>query len=486
MIPRYRTQLVLSSGDEAVGRNALVSHIERWVSEVERYSLPPLGGVPVRFQSGAEASLLEFEGDGRSLHVFRYARPISGLLWTTEVGFEPRVRDTLVCVGLSSATKDPVERRGRTFPPRIVGTLVKEFQAAAGMPLTDKPIDIVTDDDVSALVNLLSSRDRILPVMCATVDQFTEGPRTDPDLLQRRLIGLAQVVVLHKRAGFRFTQTLKERLGSREAANRWSVYDGATRVYWPGIDFGTRGADPFRHRLWFPGTAPHEREAFENEAFDVLAWAAVQRDERDWIDSALVQRHRDRHAVEDERAKASADAGIYEEVCKNLEVEKEGLEARLREAVERAEEAEGARNSLEYQYRAVTAQLTEHRKRLPDEGGSEGIPDDAWTVVCYRRGGDRDCVDEAAASDEERIELRERLPWLAHPASWANPAGRLENLRDGVFEYRVNVKDHWYRLFVARLGKLRTVVILHAFQKKSNDLPPSEIKVASDRLRDLV
>ena len=54
-----------------------------------------------------------------------------------------------------------------------------------------------------------------------------------------------------------------------------------------------------------------------------------------------------------------------------------------------------------------------------------------------------------------------------------------------MYEYRVNVKDHWFRLLVARLAKLRTVVVLHAFPKKSNELPAAEIKTAVERLKDL-
>jgi phage-related protein len=47
------------------------------------------------------------------------------------------------------------------------------------------------------------------------------------------------------------------------------------------------------------------------------------------------------------------------------------------------------------------------------------------------------------------------------------------------------VKDHWLRLLVARLPRLRAVVVLHAFAKKTNELPQSEIHVAVDRLRQL-
>ena len=249
-------------------------------------------------------------------------------------------KDTLVHVGLSSAMNDPVQRRGRTFPPRIVSLLVKKYQAAAGMPLSEKPVDVIAENDVAAFVGLLRSSERVLPIACVALDQFTEEPRIEPDVLQRRLIGLAQVVVLHKRAGHRFTQVLREQLGTREAANKWSAYDGAVRVYWPGTDFAIPGANPFRHRLWFPGGAKHEREALENEIFDVLSWAAIHRDETDWIDLASIQRLRDRHAIEVERERATADASVYEGIYKNLEGDYAGLEARLKEAVERADEAE--------------------------------------------------------------------------------------------------------------------------------------------------
>jgi phage-related protein len=316
------------------------------------------------------------------------------------------------------------------------------------------------------------------------VDQFTEEPRMDPDALQRRVIGLAQVIVLHKRAGHWFTQALRDHLGSREAGNKWTAYDGAVRVFWPDPEFAAPGSNPFRHRLWFPAGTKHEREALENELFDVLSWSAIHKDEGDWLDVGSLQRLRDRHAIEVERERANSDASVYEGICNNLENDRVGMEARLKEAVQRAEDAEGDFASLQYQYRFVTEQLAEVRKRLPN-GDEEEPASTRWTVVCYHRGGDRDCIDDAASSDEERSELRESLAWLSSPDNWAKPAGRLENLRDGVYEYRVNVKDHWFRLLVARLARLRIVVVLHAFPKKSNELPAAEIRTAVDRLKDL-
>jgi phage-related protein len=491
MIPRYRASLDLTARTEAVTASGVLAAAREWISAVERSHVPELVPGRCSLASGAEVALLQHVHHGKQLFALRYDRPVNGAAWRTELGFEPTAEGGKAFIAVSSGVGDRGAGRGRGHPPTITRMLLSRYAASAGMPLLDAPIPVAEPEDVDELVAALAHRSRRVAVVCVTVEEDTRKPLLNEAVqLQNRLTGLAQVMVLAEPAATRLTQRLTDETGSAELARQWGVFGGTVRLYWPGIDFRT--GTPFRHRLWTRRAGELDHAELEDELFDSLAWASAQRDEARWIHSSFIQRLIERDATAEARSKAQEDEKFYEAYCRRLEAEtgrlereRDALVEQKREALDRADEAEKGRESLRYQYTSLVAQAEELRRRPVAAAGASDSQN--YTVLRYCKGGqrERDCVDELDLADDTRAHVEEHLAWLAAPGSWAKPAGRLEHLRDGVHEFRVNVKDHWLRLLVARVPKLRAVLVLHAFAKKTNDVPFAEIKVAVERLREL-
>ncbi len=91
MIPRHRTRFQASKVDGAVGRDALVKQVRRWVSVVEKTDIPEHGEAALRLASGSEIVVQDLVTPARSLHAIRYARPQNGL----ELSAQPRERRQL-------------------------------------------------------------------------------------------------------------------------------------------------------------------------------------------------------------------------------------------------------------------------------------------------------------------------------------------------------------------------------------------------------
>ena len=487
MIAKYKALFSLRCADRPAQWTEVVDTVARWASFVQRVDLPTGWSDRITFPDGAALEVLSAAEAAAQVHTARFDRLVNGVRWVTEVGARITTADCHVFVGLSSGLHDPAARRAHVRPPGIVSQLVSRYSAWAGMPLSSRVIEVLDAGDVTALVDLLTSPSRQLPIVCLSVDDFSEEPLVEEEELQKRLLGLAQVVLLTKRAAFALTHQLADTLGDWQRAKTWGVYGGAIRLFWPGIDFSSGGNSPFRHRLLLPRDGTFVQEEVFDDLFESLSWAALHREQADWVDTNYIQRLNDRRAIDEARSAASTDASIYDQLYKGQEEVIATLRAHLAEAMALKDAAERNFESLRWDYRELQRRFDERR------GTEDAVPDNplkhsGYVVCCFHRGGraDRDCVDEAASSDDERMGIRARLGWLADPENWANPAGRLSSLGDGLFEYRVNVKDHWFRLFVAKLPKLNVVVVLNAYPKKSNDLDLGEVKTAGERLRDLL
>lgn len=141
---------------------------------------------------------------------------------------------------LESRVRPAVDAPGR---PRIVMELADELDAGLdGFPLRSVPRE-VRSDDVTSLVDLLTDRNRRLPVLVTSVSIETGRPVTDPVELARQLVGVAHVSVIVVASA---TYELTDRIGKS-----LSVFDGAARLYWPGF---TIASDPYVHRLWLGRT----------------------------------------------------------------------------------------------------------------------------------------------------------------------------------------------------------------------------------------
>ena len=137
---------------------------------------------------------------------------------------------------------------------QLVDKLLNEIGLCQKQLISDKSWHINTDDDVDELLKVLTDHNRSLPVIIISkVSQksWTFTP-TSPDYLVNgeylasKTKGYAIVVTLGFRAAFKFS----ERVGKV-----WSVYDGACRTYYQGIDFekGISAHHPRNQKdnIWF-------------------------------------------------------------------------------------------------------------------------------------------------------------------------------------------------------------------------------------------
>ena len=171
-------------------------------------------------------------------------------------------------------------------PPALVGAVVDGLDVAEdGWPLSREPAFAVDNEGVQALAHLLLDVDRVLPVVVITpverydddTDTYRTEPMVDAERIAATLVGLAHVTVFETAA---LTYQLTEIVG-REL----SVFGGAVRLYWPGIDEEER---PGGHKLWMPDRLAHPRnQPFESVLLRRIASSATFRVSAASLDARL-------------------------------------------------------------------------------------------------------------------------------------------------------------------------------------------------------
>ena len=231
-------------------------------------------------------------------------------------------------------------------PPRIVPRLVEKPNLTAtclGEPVYGTPTPL-TGPRVGAFVtNRLEDAGRRLPIVMVSVGQ-TGRPLVDDHRLAGQLSGLAEVVSLDDgEASWELT---------RQVGQDFSCFNGAVRIYWPGLN--TRRDNPFDHRLWVPDRITEQRpQDFQQGLFDHLClrvgralgespvWHEVHR---------KIQEHRE----EDSRQKLiqlSEDKDITEKILAIVEAGKKEAEAGKKEAESDRDDAWEWADNLDKQLR---------------------------------------------------------------------------------------------------------------------------------------
>jgi hypothetical protein len=125
--------------------------------------------------------------------------------------------------------------------PRVVTQILRQFPCWVGpQPLLANKQEILAPDVDAFVREFLLNEKRTLPIVVVSHDRFGDRPVIDADRIQQTLMGFAQVVVLDKWAAFRLTDLLTKPL---------SCYNGAVRVYWPGLRLSS---NPLDHPLYLP------------------------------------------------------------------------------------------------------------------------------------------------------------------------------------------------------------------------------------------
>jgi hypothetical protein len=197
-----------------------------------------------------------------TLVYFQRDRFDSSLGWRTteQLALEPPELRMTLRLAIEPIEMRVLPAKFEVRPPRIVSTLAGQLSGKIDGQILSSHPTAVGIDNVTDLVDLLTSRTRRLPVVVITPSPRFGRPLIDERRAADRLFGIAHVVWL--RTG-QVSWGLTDQLGG----NQLSVFGGAVRIYWPGFD---RDSDPFDHRRWLPERI-EEFEAAGRPLVDQLA-----------------------------------------------------------------------------------------------------------------------------------------------------------------------------------------------------------------------
>lgn len=161
----------------------------------------------------------------------------SGRNWTTDLFVEARGR-ALVRFGAELVLRSsaPKGERFSHSRPRVVRDILSTLSAEAdGVALAETP-EVVDEPGLEDFVRLLLDERRRLPVVAIARDK-TGATQIDPNRAANLLAGACHVRILESDASWALTRVL---------GKRWSVYNRAIRLYFPGV---AEEDDPYRHPL---------------------------------------------------------------------------------------------------------------------------------------------------------------------------------------------------------------------------------------------
>ena len=257
--------------DESFARNA-ASHVEewlRWKLRDAQIQLPHDGSL-VEHSSGCEIT-------GRAVH--------DAELWALRAAlFERRgdeeLRTTVTAfrdggsswawVDLERWSADAFVEPWVPIAPGVVGTFLREAACRRGPSRLTHDIEVATGDQGEAVARQILDSDRELPFVVVSPTREERDGDMQPTLdraseVNRRLIGIAPVVVLGPGAVSTFSGEMLRELG-----DGFDVYGGAIRTYLPGIT----SADSPRHHRFIPFHRIRGRPP--RVSADIIA-AAIQR-----------------------------------------------------------------------------------------------------------------------------------------------------------------------------------------------------------------
>ena len=102
-------------------------------------------------------------------------------------------------------------------------------------------------------------------------------------------------------------------------------------------------------------------------------------------------------------------------------------------------------------------------------------------LVRFYKASDREPVVDFLANeiqDEHEAKAYNLLRHLQANGAYRNPY--VEKLRGDIWELKVDYSGVWLRLLFS-FGPESTIIVLHAFKKKTNKTPAREIHVAQER-----
>lgn len=246
---KQRTIPVSRSSFALTDRNAFDAAVQlavSWVARTAATSLPDAAITGHGFtleEEGAKASASALRIDDSQGRVWAakvnyHADRISHRRWITDLFVEQRA-GSFVRFGAQLACRcsgdDPGFDHSR---PRVVHDVLANLAGDADGEALTNHVQQAKPDDVDHLVSLLYSHNRRLPVVVVSIDD-KGGAQLDLEVLAKRLSGTAHLRCAPSDTSEELTRTIGKRM---------SVFNGAVRIYMPGLD--QENQDPFKHPLW--------------------------------------------------------------------------------------------------------------------------------------------------------------------------------------------------------------------------------------------
>lgn len=258
--------------DDEAFASAAGTHIESWLCWKLRDNTVelPIDGSLVEHASGCEITgRAAREGELWGLRAALFEHRGEEQLRTTVTAVDDR-GSAWVWVDLERWSADAFVEPWVPIAPGVVSTMLREASCRRGPSRLAHEAEVITGNDGELLAQRVLDSSRELPYVVVSPTREERDGDMQPTLeraneLNRRLIGIAPVVVLGSGAVTAFSRAIHAQLGED-----FDVFGGAVRTYLPGI---SNGDSPRHHRV-FPFHRIRGRPA--RVSADIVA-AAIQR-----------------------------------------------------------------------------------------------------------------------------------------------------------------------------------------------------------------
>jgi len=172
---------------------------------------------------------------------------VAGRTWTTDIALAADGGRVWVAIRVLCASLRYTQAPFLRTRPRVVIDLAKRFTMMDVRPITAEPWRLEREEDLTALLALLTDQSRSLPVyMLTQPDPHRLGINVNPYLLDevhlaRKLQGVGHVVTMPRDMNPVWTMMV---------GKTWSAFMGAVRTYKPRLDFYQDA--PISHPLALP------------------------------------------------------------------------------------------------------------------------------------------------------------------------------------------------------------------------------------------
>ena len=229
-----------------------------------------------RIESGGECEISTDVGSEGRYWRLRWNRPDGDgrpLSWASDVRLAMASTasevEVFVQVRVVSEPGASTPEPANVGTPRLVRNLTRSYGAHAGArPLRESPMAVGVGDESEFIENDVLASDRVLPILAISPRVDDNRPYLSGHQVRRAgFVGLAEVVFLQTASA---TRNISDLLGQD-----FGCYNGAVRVWWPGID--PENDDPRDHRLWLPARVAEGPVRVLNQTYNLLARVAERR-----------------------------------------------------------------------------------------------------------------------------------------------------------------------------------------------------------------